>query len=121
MVQNVEMLAVGVTHGVFTVKLLLLVPVPLGVVTANNPVVAPDGTVNMIVVLFETLKTTGLPFRVTEVAPVKLVPVIVTVVPAVPLVGVKEVTVGTGADTQLKFAAQPSPPLAALLVKRKVS
>ena len=41
------------------------------------------------------------PLNVTAVAPVKLVPLIVTVVPAPPLVGVKPVIVGT----TLKFAA----------------
>jgi hypothetical protein len=35
------------------------------------------------------------PLNVTAVAPVKLVPLIVTVVPAPPLVGVKPVIVGT--------------------------
>lgn len=43
------------TGGVVTVKLPGLVAVPPGVVTLTNPVVAPKGTVALIVVLLMTL------------------------------------------------------------------
>src|SRR5690242_17849571 len=69
-----------------TVKLEVLVPVPLAVVTAILPVTAPAGTVTVICVAEFTVKLLAArPPKVTLVAPVKLVPVIVTVVPTVPL------------------------------------
>jgi hypothetical protein len=46
------------------------------------------------------------PFKVTDVAPVRCVPVIVTAVPGPPDVGLKVSTVGAGPDT-VKF---PPPP-----------
>lgn len=121
-VQAVVMEAVGVTHGVVTVKLVLLVAVPFGVVTEMVPVVAPAGTVNTMVVELVTLKITGVPLSITEVAPVKLVPVIVTVVPIGPLAGLKEVMVGNAGVAQLNVADQPLPLiLLLLLVNLKVS
>src|SRR5438876_11786320 len=81
-----------------TVKLLLLVAVPPGVVTLMSPLVAPAGTVAAIEVEEVTVKLTALvPLNVTAVGPVEAVPVIVTVVPTGPLVGVKLVIVGAGA------------------------
>lgn len=120
-VQAVVMLAEGVTHGVITVKTEVLVAVPFGVVIAMVPEVAPDGTVNTIVLELVTLKTTVTPFNFTEVAPVKFVPLTVTVVPTGPLEGVNEVMVGTGAATQLKVEAQPAALVVALLTNLKVS
>ena len=81
--------------GVVTVKLDALVPVPPPFVTAIGPVVAPVGTLAVICVSELTLKVVAfVPLKATLVAPVKLVPVIVTDVPTGPLVGVKELTVG---------------------------
>src|SRR5947208_9885184 len=77
-----------------TVKLFVLVAVPPGVVTLSGPVVAPVGTVAWIVVAEVTVKLALTPLNVTVVAPVKLVPLIVTLVPTGPLVGVKLVIVG---------------------------
>src|SRR5258706_1572821 len=71
-----------------TVKLLALVAVPPGVVTLIGPVVAPPGTVAVIDVDEFTVKLTVAPVKVTAVAPVKLVPLIVALVPTGPLVGV---------------------------------
>ena len=86
------MLGAGV---VVTVKLLLDVPVPDGVVTEIGPVVALLGTVVVICVeLFTVKEVTAVPLNLTAVAPVKFVPVIVTLVPIGPLVGLKLVTVG---------------------------
>src|SRR6185436_12500467 len=88
---------VGAGGGVcVTVKLPLLVAVPPGVVTPIRPVVAPVGTVARICVLDWTLKPAEVPLKRTLVAPVKFVPVIVTLVPTGPLVGANEVIVGAG-------------------------
>ena len=78
----------------FTVKLFVLVAVPPGVVTLSGPVVAPVGTAAWIVVAEVTVKLALTPLNVTVVAPVKFVPLIVTLVPTGPLVGVKLVIVG---------------------------
>jgi hypothetical protein len=82
---------------VLTVKLLVLVTEPAGVVTLIGPVVAPAGTVAAILVALTTLNVAATPLKVTLVAPVKFVPVIVTVVPTGPKVGVNEVIVGAPA------------------------
>jgi hypothetical protein len=79
-----------------TVKLLAEVAVPPGVVTEILPVVAPLGTVAVICVAVFTVNVADLPLNFTAVAPVRLVPVIVTEVPTGPLVGVKVVIVGAG-------------------------
>ena len=72
----------------------VLVPVPPGVVTAIGPPVAPVGTVQVIWLYEVTVKTAGVPLKVTAVAPVKALPVIVTVVPVLPELGLKAETVG---------------------------
>jgi hypothetical protein len=78
-----------------TVKLLLEVAVPPGVVTEIGPVVAEEETVAVICVALLTVKeAAAIPLNLTAVAPVKFVPVMVTLVPLGPLVGVKLVTVG---------------------------
>ena len=91
---------VGVGVGpVVTVKLVALVPVPEGVVTPINPLIAPAGTVAVIWVSELTVKVAEVPLKVTDVAPVKLEPVIVTLVPVVPFVGMKPVITGADALT----------------------
>ena len=71
-------------------KVALLVAVPPGVVTLIFPVFAPLGTVAVIFVYEFTLKLVALtPPKVTLVAPVKLWPLITTLVPGGPLVGEK--------------------------------
>src|SRR2546422_2412708 len=77
-----------------TVKLLALLAVPPGLVTLIGPVVAPVGTVAAIVVAEPTVKPALAPLNSTAVAPVKLVPLMVTLVPTGPLVGVKLEIVG---------------------------
>src|SRR5947209_613086 len=71
-----------------TVKLVALVAVPSGVVTAMASVVAPVGTVAVMEVSETTAKLAGSPLNLTAVAPVKFVPVIVTTVPTGPKIGV---------------------------------
>jgi hypothetical protein len=91
------------------------VAVPPGVVTAMAPVVAPVGTVKVMVVPFTTVKPViTTPFRVTEVAPVKLVPVSVTTVPTVPIPGVKDVMVGAGIT--VKLVAEVAVPVGVAIV-----
>src|SRR5205807_40164 len=77
-----------------TVNELALVAVPPGVVTLSGPVVAPAGTVAWIAVAEVTVKVALTPLNVTEVAPLKFVPLIVTLVPTGPLVGEKLAIVG---------------------------
>ena len=94
-------------------KLVALVPVPPEVVTEMGPVVAPAGTVAVIRVLLFTVNVVAdTPLNFTEVAPVKAVPVITTDVPTGPLVGLKDVTVGTAAAVTSKLAALVAVPSA---------
>jgi hypothetical protein len=65
------------------------------VVTAILPVRPLEGTMNVIVVALVTVGArTLLPPSVTAVAPIKFVPVMVTVVPEAPDPGEKPVIVG---------------------------
>src|SRR5271170_1884036 len=72
-----------------TVKFVELVPVPSAVVIAIGPVVAPLGTVATTWLLVSWSNAADIPLKVTLVAPLKVVPVIVTDVPTGPLGGVK--------------------------------
>jgi hypothetical protein len=88
-----------------TVKLVPLVAVPPGVVTLIEPLAAPAGTVAVICVAESTVYVAAAPLNATAVAPVRFVPVIVTVLPAAPLVGLKLPIVGAGgATTTVKLA-----------------
>jgi hypothetical protein len=93
-------LAAGATpvssSGAVTVKVPTEVAVPPGVATAMAPVLAPLGTVVVICVGESTVKVVAaVPLNFTAVAPVKLVPVMTTLVlPATPLPGEKPVIVG---------------------------
>ena len=75
-----------------------------GVVTLILPVFAPNGTVAVIRVYESTLKLVALtPPKVTVVAPVKLSPLMMTLVSTGPLVGEKLAIVGiTRKGTSLK-------------------
>src|SRR5439155_19507361 len=88
---GMELVVVG---GLITVKLPALLAVPPGVVTLIGPLVAPAGTVAVIAVAEPTVKLALVPLNSTAVAPLKLVPLIVTLVPTGPLPGVKLVIVG---------------------------
>ena len=92
---GVNPVIVGPGAFVVTVKFDELAPVPMLVVTAIGPVVAPPGTLALMLVSELTVKFTAcVPLNVTAVALVKPVPVIETFVPTGPLVGVNDVTVG---------------------------
>jgi acyl-CoA-binding protein len=95
-----------VTVGAGTVKMALVATAPL--VTRMGPVVAVVGTVAVICVAELTTKPgAGMLLKLTAEAPVKLVPVMTTVVPAEPLVGVKLVMVGAGTVKMALVATAP--------------
>ena len=102
---GVKLVMTGRTTAELTAKLAVLVPVPPGVVTEILPVVAPTGTAVRIDVADMTVKGTETgtvpvaPIKSTLVAPVKLVPVRVTLAPIPPVAGLNVVTVGTGMVT----------------------
>ena len=77
-----------------TTKELALVPVPAGATTLIGPVVALVGTVAVNSVLLAMEKVASAPLNRTAVTFVKLEPVTVTTVPAIPCSGVKLVTLG---------------------------
>src|SRR5436190_1161171 len=91
-----------------TVKLFALVVVPPGVFTLIGPVVAPTGTASPTRRSSDLVKLAVLPLKVTAVAPVKPVPLIVTLVPTRPLMGVKLVMAG-GVTTRKTFALYAVP------------
>src|SRR4051812_14786249 len=72
-----------------------LVAVPLAAAPVLLPVVLPEGTVAVIWMLELTVNAVAaVPLNCTPVAPVKLVPLMVTLVPTGPDAGVKPVIVG---------------------------
>ncbi len=73
--------------------------VPLGVVTVTSTVPVPDGAVTVrLVALITVTKVPAVVPKWTALAPVKPVPLTVTVLPpaGAPLVGLSPVTVGAG-------------------------
>ena len=103
-----------------TWKLALLVAVPPGVVTVMRPVVAPDGTVVMILVGEVTVKAAATPLNVTDVAPVKFEPLISTEVPTGPEVGENELIAGADPVETWKFCALVAVPAGVVTVMRPV-
>src|SRR5580658_6597062 len=65
----------------FTLKGTLLESVPLGTVTCTLPVVAPVGTVVVIKYCETTVNTAAVPLNVALVAPVRLLPRVLTAPP----------------------------------------
>src|SRR5439155_16925776 len=103
-----------------TVNWLKLVTVPSGVVTLSGPVVAPFGTVAWITIGAVTVKPALTPLNVTAVAPVKSVPVIVTLYPSGPYGGVKFLISSALATVTLTAAAVAVFPEAARATAVKV-
>src|SRR5205807_5545866 len=66
---------------------LLLSFLPPEVVTVTVPLVAPPGTLVVISEAETTLNLAAVPLKLTAVAPVRLVPRMITFVPAAPDVG----------------------------------
>src|SRR5207302_9053098 len=83
-----------IVGGLTTVNEPALMAVPPAVVTLSVPEVAPAGTVARMVVSEVTVKVALVPLNATALAPVKLVPLMVTLVPTGPLLGEKLVIVG---------------------------
>ena len=78
-----------------TVKLVELTVVPAVFVTLIGPLVTPAGAMAVIWVGLSTVKlAAGVPLNLTLLASLKNAPVMTTVVPLVPDVGVKELIVG---------------------------
>jgi hypothetical protein len=96
------------------VNAIVLVAVPLGVVTAIGPDVAPAGTVAVTCVAEFTENVAAVPLKVTAVAPVNPVPVIVTDVPAAPLVGENDVIVGAPPAVTVKLVTLVAVPSASV-------
>jgi hypothetical protein len=78
------------------VKLPVLIAIPHAVVTEICPSVTPVGAVALISLLFIIVNDALSPLKLTAVAPVKLLPFIVTIVPADPETGRKELITGIG-------------------------
>src|SRR5262249_30937908 len=77
-----------------TVKFVALVAVPPGVATAILPVVAPAGTVAVILMELLTVKVAAAPLIVTDEALRKVFPLMITLAPARPEAGEKLLMVG---------------------------
>src|SRR5207302_3832005 len=76
------------THSYGTWNLTLLLSfLPPEVVTVTVPLVAPPGTLVVISEAETTLNLAAVPLKLTAVAPVRLVPRMITFVPAAPDVG----------------------------------
>ena len=103
---------VGDPAGV-TVKSSALVAVPVAVMTDMGPVVAPGGTTAVMREGESTVKlVVGTPLNRTVVALSKFVPKITTAVPTGPVMGLKEVTVGSVLNVtvkSLRLVAVPTP------------
>ena len=95
----------AVTVGAGTVKLATEVAVPAAVVTLIGPVVAPTGTFVLIEVAVLVTIVAVIPLKVTAVAPLRLVPVMVTVAPTTPETGVKLVIDGAAPVTVMALDA----------------
>jgi hypothetical protein len=106
---GLRLVIVGV--GSNTVKAAMLLAVPLGVVSASRPEVAPAGTTKVSVVASTTVKLPTLaPLSSTAVVLTRLVPVMVTRVPTEPLLGVKLRRVGAGGVTVNVAGTELPPP-----------
>ena len=75
-----------------------MVAIPPGVVTLTFPQFPALTTAEIEVLLFTVKELAAVPPKLTAVAPVRLVPVIVMLVPVAELVGVKDVIVGAAAS-----------------------
>lgn len=99
-----------VITGAAGVKLVLLRTVPPGVVIEMGPAVTPKGTCAEICVEERTRNEVEASLNETSLAFVKFVPVIITVEPLAPVVGVKLVSVGAATGRTLKFVAEVAKP-----------
>ena len=93
-----------------TVNIPVLVAGPPAFVTLIGPVVAPDGTMVVIVLVERTMKVAAFSLNSTCFVPTKFEPEIVTVVPTFPLVGLKRRIVGFGLGNALSTCTTAPPP-----------
>src|SRR5437899_11448955 len=110
---GVKLVIVG---GLITVKLPALVAVPPGVVTLIVPVVAPVRSPSHVALPILTVKVALTLLNATAVVPVKLVPLMVTLVPTGPLAGVKLVIVGGLITVKLPALVAVPPGVVTLIV-----
>jgi len=104
-----------------TVNADALCAVPPGVVTATGPVVPFAGTDVSISVDETTVNGAAAPLKVTALAPVRLLPEIVTAVPTAPEAGESEEIAGAGVlPATAKSVALWALPLAVVTVSRPV-
>jgi len=90
-----------------TTKSAALLVVPPGVVTEIFPVVAPEGTVAVILVVVLRVKVAETPLNFTAEALLKVLPLMVTLVPTGPDPGEKLVIVG-GTRKEAELEAAPA-------------
>ncbi len=89
----------------------VLLAEPLGVVTATLPDAPPPTTAVMRLAFTTVNDCAGVPPKVTCVAPVKLLPLIVITVPVVAIAGENVVTVGAGGGVgSVKFTDEVAVP-----------
>ena len=91
---GLKLVMVGVPPPPVKLKFVALVAVPAGVERVTLPVVAPVGTTAVTFTLVTNVNAAAEPLNFTEFTPVKFVPWMVTVVPTLPLAGLKLVIVG---------------------------
>jgi hypothetical protein len=104
------------------VRLLTLVVVPAVFVTVMCPLVAPLGTFTFSWVSDVAQNVVAaVPLMLTPVVPVKFVPVSVTVQPADPLAGEKEVIVGAPAESTVKLLLLQAVPSAVFTLIQPLS
>lgn len=107
---------------VVTVKFADDVAVPPGVVTVMDPLAPPTGTVAVIWVALFTVKAAALvPLNETAVAPVRLVPVMVSADPTNPEVGLKLLMVGTEGSTVKEATLVAVPPAVVTVIEPVVA
>lgn len=78
-------------------KALVLVAVPAGVVTVMGPVLAPAGTLAVMLVALPETMAASVPLKATRAAPDRFCPVMVTWSPAAPEAGMRQVMAGVTA------------------------
>ena len=99
-----------------TVKLDWLAAVPFGVATVTGPVVAPLGTTAEMRDGDSIVKVAEMPLKRTVVALERLVPVMVTLTPGQPPVGLSELIVGAADAVTLKLDELVTGPFAVTTV-----
>ena len=96
---SVPPLMVGIAGLGFTVSVPLLIAMPIGVVTEIVPVVPPPTVAVICVAEFTTKLLTAVPPMLTAVAPVRLVPVMTTVLPMQAVAGENVLIIGSAEAT----------------------